>query len=87
MHMLRKEGAPIVSWNRSFHRGADAMVDVIGRSASIPYVEARVGISIKICCFFFGTGVKRFYAVFFLGQIKYITDMKELESHLNNIYS
>jgi hypothetical protein len=40
------------------------MVEVIGRSAPIPYVEERVGISIKICCFF-GTGVKRVYAVFF----------------------
>jgi hypothetical protein len=46
------------------------MVEVIGRSTPIPYIEACVGISIKICCFF-GTGVKRFYAVFFLGQIKY----------------
>jgi hypothetical protein len=50
--------------NRTLYCGADAMVEVIGRSASIPYVEARVGISIKICCFF-GTGVKRVYAGFF----------------------
>jgi hypothetical protein len=44
------------------------MVEVIGRSAPIPYVEARVGISIKICCFF-GTGVKRVYAGFFWDRL------------------
>jgi hypothetical protein len=44
------------------------MVEVIGQSAPIPYVEARVGISIKVCCFF-GMGVKCFYAVFLGGQM------------------
>jgi hypothetical protein len=44
------------------------MVEVIGRSAPIPYVEARVGISFKICCFF-GTGVKRVYAGFFWDRL------------------
>jgi hypothetical protein len=39
------------------------MVEVIGQLAPIPYVEAGVGISIKVC-YFFGTGVKRFYAFF-----------------------
>jgi hypothetical protein len=35
----------------------------LGDQHSSEYIEARVGISIKICCFF-GMDVKRFYAVF-----------------------
>jgi hypothetical protein len=60
------------------------MVEVIGRSAPIPYVEARVGISIKICCFF-GTGVKRVYADFFWDRLSmiYITP---LASHVVREY-
>jgi hypothetical protein len=42
------------------------MVEVIGRSAPIPYVEAHVGISIKICCFFLGR-VSSVFMLFFFG--------------------
>jgi energy-converting hydrogenase Eha subunit G len=51
------------------------MVEVIGRSAPIPYVEARVGISIKICCFF-GTGVKRVYAGFFWDRLSSVSPLE-----------